>query len=348
MASQDWFDKDFYVILGVPPDADAATIKKTYRKRARTMHPDQNAGDASAEARFKEIGEAYSVLSDPEQRQQYDQIRTMARGGARFTAGGAGGGGGGFEDLFSGMFGGGAGAPGGTRVRYSTGGTGGQPGGPDLEDLLGGLFSQGGGTAYPGGSYAGYDGFGAPRGPRRGSDVQARTTIPFREAVTGSTVTLSTADGQRITTRIPAGVRDGQKIRLRGKGSPGDAGAPAGDLILTVLVEKHLVFGRDGDNLAIDLPVTFAEAALGATVSVPTLDGTPVKVKVAPGTPSGRVLRVKGRGVAHDGKTGDLLVRVQVVVPQRLTNAAREALERLQADEADVDPRADLFERAQA
>jgi len=348
MASQDWFDKDFYAILGVPPDADAATIKKTYRKRARTMHPDQNAGDASAEARFKEIGEAYSVLSDPEQRQQYDQIRTMARGGARFTAGGAGGGGGGFEDLFSGMFGGGAGGPGGTRVRYSTGGTGGQPGGPDLEDLLGGLFSQGGGTAYPGGSYAGYDGFGAPRGPRRGSDVQARTTIPFREAVTGSTVTLSPADGQRITTRIPAGVRDGQKIRLRGKGSPGDAGAPAGDLILTVLVEKHLVFGRDGDNLAIDLPVTFAEAALGATVSVPTLDGTPVKVKVAPGTPSGRVLRVKGRGVAHDGKTGDLLVRVQVVVPQRLTNAAREALERLQADEADVDPRADLFERAQA
>jgi len=348
MASQDWFDKDFYAILGVPPDADAATIKKTYRKKARTMHPDQNAGDASAEARFKEIGEAYSVLSDPEQRQQYDQIRTMARGGARFTAGGAGAGGGGFEDLFSGMFGGGAGGPGGTRVRYSTGGSGGQPGGPDLEDLLGGLFSQGGGTAYPGGSYAGYDGFGAPRGPRRGSDVQARTTIPFREAVTGSTVTLSTADGQRITTRIPAGVRDGQKIRLRGKGSPGDAGAPAGDLILTVLVEKHLVFGRDGDNLAIDLPVTFAEAALGATVSVPTLDGTPVKVKVAPGTPSGRVLRVKGRGVAHDGKTGDLLVRVQVVVPQRLTNAAREALERLQADEADVDPRADLFERAQA
>jgi len=348
MASQDWFDKDFYAILGVPPDADAATIKKTYRKKARTMHPDQNAGDASAEARFKEIGEAYSVLSDPEQRQQYDQIRTMARGGARFTAGGAGGGGGGFEDLFSGMFGGGAGGPGGTRVRYSTGGTGGQPGGPDLEDLLGGLFSPGGGTAYPGGSYAGYDGFGAPRGPRRGSDVQARTTIPFREAVTGSTVTLGAADGQRITTRIPAGVRDGQKIRLRGKGSPGDAGAPAGDLILTVLVEKHLVFGRDGDNLAIDLPVTFAEAALGATVSVPTLDGTPVKVKVAPGTPSGRVLRVKGRGVAHDGKTGDLLVRVQVVVPQRLTNAAREALERLQADEADVDPRADLFERAQA
>jgi molecular chaperone DnaJ len=349
MASQDWFDKDFYAILGVPSDADEATIKKTYRKKARTMHPDQNAGDASAEARFKEIGEAYSVLSDPEQRQQYDQIRAMARGGARFTAGGGGTGGGGFEDLFSGMFGGGSGGPGGpggTRVRYST--SGGQPGAADLEDLLGGLFSQGGGTAYPGGSYAGYDGFGAPRGPRRGTDIQARTSIPFRDAVTGSTVTLSTADGQRITTRIPPGVRDGQKIRLRGKGSPGEAGAPAGDLLLTVSVEKHPVFGRDGDNLTIDLPVTFAEATLGATVSVPTLDGTPVKVRVAPGTPSGRVLRVKGRGATRDGTSGDLLAKVQVVVPQRLTDAARAAVQQLQADETGVDPRAELFERARA
>ncbi len=336
MASQDWFDKDFYAILGVPQDADAAAIKKTYRKKARTMHPDQNAGDAAAEARFKEIGEAYSVLSDPEQRQQYDQIRTMSRGGARFTAGG--GGAGGFEDLFSGMFGaGGAGGAAGPRVRYSTGGGGAQP---DLEDLLGGLFGQGGG-AYPGGGYAG-----APRGPRRGTDVQARTSIPFRDAVSGSTVTLSTADGQKITTRIPAGVRDGQKIRLRGKGSRGDTGAAAGDLILTVAVQKHPVFGRDGDDLTVDLPVTFAEAALGATVSVPTLEGSPVRVKVAPGTPSGRVLRVKGRGVARDDQAGDLLARVQVVVPQRLTEAAREAIEKLQADEAQVDPRAELFERA--
>ncbi len=341
MASQDWFDKDFYAILGVPADADAATIKKTYRKKARTMHPDQNAGDAAAEARFKEIGEAYSVLSDPEQRKQYDQIRTMSRGGARFTAGGSGADGGNFEDLFSGMFGGGQA---GTRTRYSTGGAG----QPDLEDLLGGLFGQGAGAAYPGGSFGGYDGRGATRGPRRGTDIQARTTIPFRDAVTGSTVTLTTPDGQRITTRIPAGVRDGQKIRLRGKGSPGDAGATAGDLMLTVSVEKHPVFGRDGDNLTIDLPVTFAEAALGATVSVPTLEGAPVKVKVAAGTPSGRVLRVKGRGVRRDGKSGDLLVKVQVVVPQRLTEAAREAVEKLQADESGIDPRAELFERARS
>lgn len=340
MASQDWLEKDFYAILGVPSDADDKTIKKAYRKLARQLHPDQNGGDAKAEARFKEIGEAYSVLADAEQRQQYDQIRAMTRGGARFTSGPGGAAGGGFEDVFSGMFGGGAG----TRTRYTTSGGASEA---DLQDLLSGLFAQQGSGTYPGGPY-GYDTFGAPRGPRKGPDIQARTTLSFRDAVAGSTVTLEDADGQRITTRIPPGVRDGQKIRLRGKGVRGDAGAEAGDMILTVTVQKHPVFGRDGDNLTVDLPVTFAEAALGATVSVPTLDGTPVKVKIAPGTPSGRVLRVKGRGVKRGDKNGDLLAKVQVVVPQRLTDAAREALEKLQADEATADPRADLFERARA
>ena len=334
MASQDWFEKDFYAILGVPQDADAAQVKKAYRKLARKHHPDQNPGDAAAEQRFKDIGEANSVLSDPEQRREYDAIRQMARGGARFTAGGPGGAAaGGFEDVFSSMFGGG-GAGGGTRVRYSTGGAG----QPNLEDILGGMFGGGAGPAY--------GGFGAPAGPRKGADLAARTTLSFRDAVGGSTVTLGTSDGGHITTRIPAGVKDGQKIRLRGKGQPGDSGAPAGDLILTVAVDKHPVFGRDGDNLTVDLPVTFAEAALGATVAVPTLDGTPVRVKVAPGTPSGRVLRVKGRGVAGRHGTGDLLARVTVVVPQRLTDTARTAVEALQAEEAGVDPRAGLFEQA--
>jgi molecular chaperone DnaJ len=340
MASQDWLDKDFYAILGVSSDADAATIKKTYRKLARKLHPDQNAGDTAAEAKFKEIGEAYSVLSDPEQRQQYDQLRAMTRGGARFTAGGSGSAGG-FEDIFSGMFSGGN-----TRTRYSTSNSSAND--PDMQDLLANLFGQAGGS-YPGGStYGGYDTFGAPRGPRKGADVQARTNLSFRDAVAGQTVTLEAADGQRITTRIPPGVRDGQKIRLRGKGARGDAGAEPGDLILTVTVEKHPVFGRDGDNLTVDLPVTFPEAALGATVSVPTLDGTPVRVKIAPGTPSGRVLRVKGRGVKRGDKSGDLLAKVQVVVPQRLTDAGREALEAMQADEVGQDPRAELFERARA
>jgi len=345
MASQDWFEKDFYAILGVPQDADAAAIKKAYRKLARKHHPDQNAGDTAAEQRFKDIGEAHAVLGDPKQREEYDAIRQMAHGGARFRAGGPGGAGG-FEDVFS-AFGGG----GGQRVRFSTGGAGaGGAGQPDLDDLLAQMFggaATGAGARGTGARGADpFTGFGAPRGPRPGADVQARTTLSFRDAVEGATVTLTTAEGRRIQTRIPAGVKDGQKIRLRGKGGEGDPGAPKGDLILTVAVERHPVFGRDGDDLTVDLPVTFAEAALGATVAVPTLDGTPVRVKVAQGTPSGRVLRVKGRGVAGRHGTGDLLARVTVVVPQRLTDTARTAVEALRAEEADVDPRAGLFEQA--
>ncbi len=348
MASQDWFEKDFYAILGVPKDADQAAVKKAYRKLARKHHPDQNAGDAASEQRFKDIGEANAVLSDPKQREEYDAIRQMAHGGARFRAGGPGGSGG-FEDVFSAFGGGGGGGGGGgQRVRFSTGGQGGA-GQPDLDDLLAQMFGGGAAGGAPGGGPRGADpfsGFGAPRGPRAGADVQARTSLSFRDAVEGATVTLQTAQGRRITTKVPAGVKDGQKIRLRGTGAEGDPGAPKGDLILSITVDKHPVFGRDGDNLTVDLPVTFAEAALGATVSVPTLDGTPVRVKVAAGTPSGRVLRVKGRGVQGRHGTGDLLARVNVVVPQRLTEAARTAVEALRAEEQDVDPRAALFEQA--
>ncbi len=345
MASQDWFEKDFYAILGVPQDADDAAIKKAYRKLARKLHPDQNPGDHAAEQRFKDVGEAYAVLSDSEQRHEYDAVRQMARGGARFTAGGPGGGNGGFEDIFS-AFGGGGGRGG--NVRFSTGGTGfrgsgGAGGQADLNDILSQMF--GGGGAYAG-SEDPFGGYGAPAGPRKGQDVTARTTLSFRDAVEGSTVTLQAPHGRSITTRIPAGVRDGQRIRLRGKGEPGDSGAPAGDLILTVTVDKHPVFGRDGDNLTVDLPVTFAEAALGATVGVPTLDGKSVRVKVAPGTPSGRVLRVKGRGIATKTHTGDLLARVSVVVPQRLSDEARTAAEALRKQEDGIDPRAELFARA--
>lgn len=335
MASQDWFEKDFYAILGVDADADDKQIKSTYRKLAREWHPDAKPGDTAAEKRFKEIGEAYAVLSDPEQRQQYDAVRAMSRGGARFTAGGPGGSGGaGFEDVFAQMFGGGGG--GGTR--FSTSGGGAQ--GINLEDLLGGGFG--------GGQYAGGSPFQATRGPRPGRNVEARTTIDFVQAASGDTVTLQTPEGGRVTTRIPAGVKDGQKIRLRGKGMPGDPGAPHGDLMLVVTVRPHPVFGRDGNDLTLDLPVTFAEATLGATVTVPTLDGGTVRVKVAPGTPSGRVLRVKGRGIQAKSGTGDLLAKVSIVVPQRLSDAAREAVETLAAEEDGTDPRADLIQRAHA
>ncbi|NHA68862.1 DnaJ C-terminal domain-containing protein [Phycicoccus flavus] len=344
MASQDWFQKDFYAILGVPKDADATTIKKAYRRLAKQYHPDRNAGDAAAEQRFKDVGEANAVLSDPTQRQEYDAVRSMAGGGARFRAGAGGGGGGtgGFEDIFS-AFGGAGG--GGTRVRFQQPGSGHAGGQEDINDLLAQMFG-GAAAGGRGGDPFGGAGYGAPRGPRPGADVQARTTLPFRDAVEGSTVTLTTADGGRVTAKIPAGVRDGQRIRLRGKGREGDPGAARGDLILTVSVDRHPVFGRSGDDLTLDLPVTFAEAALGATVRVPTLDGSSVRVKVSPGTPSGRVLRVRGRGVPAGGGAGDLLAKVQVLVPQRLTDEARQAVETLRDADGDSDPRAGLFEQA--
>ncbi|QGQ20491.1 DnaJ domain-containing protein [Cellulomonas sp. JZ18] len=330
MTGQDWLEKDFYAVLGVPKDADAAAIKKAYRKLARQLHPDQNPGDAAAEARFKDIGEAYAVLSDPEQRQQYDQLRAMA-GGARFRAGAGGpggpGGAAGFEDLFGGMFGGGANGPAG-RVRYSTGGAG----GGGFEDILGGLFGGGAG------------GFGA-RGPQPGVELTATTTLPFRTAAEGSTISLD-VEGRVVNARIPAGVRDGQKIRLRGKGRPGDPGAPAGDLVITVHVEPHPVFSLEGDNLRVTVPVAFDEAALGATIDVPTLDGSSVRVKIPAGTPSGRTLRVKGRGITTSRGTGDLLVTVQVVVPQKLSPAAREAVQAFGIATSGEDVRAGLMAEA--
>lgn len=328
MASQDWFDRDFYKSLGVASDATDADIKKSYRKLAKDLHPDKNPGDAKAEQRFKEISEAYSVLSDPDQRKEYDAVRAMAHGRARFTAG-SGPTGGFSDDVFSGFFSRQSG-------RQSPGGFGGQGGNISVEDLLSGMFTGGGGAA----------GFGqAP--PRTGTDVEATTTLTFRQAVEGDTVSLRRGDGSTITTRVPAGVKDGQKIRLRGKGNSGPAGN--GDLILTVAVQPHPLFGRSGDDLTVTVPVTFAEAALGAQIAVPTFDGSTVTLKLAPGTPSGRVLRVKGKGVTRkDGSAGDLLVSLSVAVPQKLDGAAREAVEAYAAATAGDDPRAGLLEQARS
>lgn len=325
MASQDWFDKDFYQVLGVSKDASNADIKKAYRKLARKYHPDQNPGDAAAEAKFKDISEASSVLSDAEQRKEYDAIRAMGSG-ARFTAPG-GAGAGGFEDVFGGMFGG----QGGNTRSYQQGG--------EYDDLLSGLFG-GGRFGQPTG---GYRGFG---GPTPGRDMTASTTLDFITATKGEQITLQTAEGKPITVRIPAGVADGQKIRLRGKGHPSPDGGPGGDLILTVHVRKHPVFERDGLNLRVTVPVTFTEAALGATIQVPTLGGDPVKLRVAPGTPSGRVLRVKGRGVESSKGTGDLLAVVQIAVPSHLSKDAEEKLKAFAAELPDENPRDELITKA--
>jgi molecular chaperone DnaJ len=328
MASQDWFDKDFYAVLGVSKGVSDSELKKTYRKLARQHHPDSNAGDAKAEARFKEISEAYSVLSDPEQRTEYDQLRAMGSG-ARFTSGG-GGQQGGFDDVFGSMFNNGGGG-------RRAGGF--QQGG--FEDLLGGMFGGGG----FGSSSGGFRGSG---GPTRGQDLTASTTLDFITAINGDTITLQPQGGKSIRVKIPAGVSDGQKIRLKGKGRPSQDGGESGDLVLTVTVRKHPVFERDGLNLRVDVPVTFVEATLGATVEVPTLGGDPVRLRVAPGTPSGRVLRVKGRGVTTPKGTGDLLATVEVAVPSHLTEAAKKHLEEFAKAMPDENPRADLIEKAGA
>jgi len=321
MASQDWFDKDFYKTLGVSKNVSDADLKKTYRKLARKYHPDSNPGDAAAEAKFKEISEAYSVLSDAEQRREYDEIRAMGSG-ARFTA--PGGSAGGFEDVFS---------------RFGQGGRQ-----ADFEDIFS-MFNQGGsfGSGRFGQSSGGFRGFG---GPQKGADVTARTTIDFVTAAQGETITLQAEDGKPFKIKVPAGVADGQKIRLRGRGRPSPDGGEAGDIVVQVSVRPHPVFTRDGLNLRLTVPVTFTEATLGATIEVPTLGGDTVKLRVAPGTPSGRVLRVKGRGIQSSKGTGDLLAELQVAVPSHLDDAAREALERFHELEPKENPRAEMMAKA--
>ena len=386
MSTKDYIEKDYYKALGVTKDASAAEIKKTYRKLAQQLHPDKNPGDAAAESRFKEVSEAYDVLSDVEKRKEYDEARTLfaGGGGGGFPPGGFGGGGrsGGRSPSFdmSDLFGGAA--PG---------------GGSNLGDLFDGLFGQNSGASRSGRSTS--------AGPRRGQDVNAEMSLDFEEAVRGTTLPLklsspgvcdtchgngarpgtnprpcptcggtgsttsnqggfgfsepcrdcrgsgqlvddpcpecrgsgSTTKTRTITVRIPTGIRDGSRIRVTGKGSPGANGGPAGDLYVTVHVRPHALFGRTGDDLTLTVPLTFVEATLGTTLRVPTMDGS-VALKVAPGTPTGRTLRVRGRGVAVKSRPGDLLVTVEVAVPQQVGAEAREALEAFAAAQPD-DPR---------
>ncbi|MER8024718.1 DnaJ C-terminal domain-containing protein [Glutamicibacter protophormiae] len=321
MASQDWIDKDFYAILGVSKDATDADIKKAYRKLARKYHPDTNAGDATAEQKFKDITEANSVLSDKEEREQYDAIRAMGSG-ARFSAGGPGGapgGGAGFEDIFSNLFGGGGG---GARQR------GGQP---DFSDLFGGA-----------GGFGGFGGQSAP--PRKGADRTANTSISFAGSINGTKIGLREPSGEVIDVRIPAGIKDGQSVRVRGRGQAGAAGN--GDLIVKVKVTEHPFFKREDNNIRVHVPVTFDEAALGAKIHVPTLDGEQVAVKVPAGSNSGRTLRLKGRGVKTSKATGDLLIVLDVVIPQNLSEAAKKAVEDFAAATQDEDPRTGLAAKA--
>jgi molecular chaperone DnaJ len=366
-ASREWFEKDYYKVLGVAEDATERDIQRAYRKLAKQFHPDANPGDKAAEEKFKEANTAHDVLSDPEKRKEYDEIRRLGPM-ATFGAGGAGGGG----------------APG--------GGFGGNFRMDDLGDLLGGLFGRGGrgrGRAAAG-----------PAGAIKGDDLEAELHLDFDAAVRGVTTTVNVVSdvtcstchgtgaapgtspvicpvcagrgvvddnqgffsfstpcracrgtGMRVETpcptchgtgverrprnvkvRVPAGVQDGQRIRVAGRGAAGHNGGPAGDLYVVCRVGQHELFGRRGRDLTLTVPITYAEAALGATVTVPTLAKS-VTLKVPAGTRSGRTFRVRGKGVAGNGSgsAGDLLVTVEVAVPEHLSEAEREAVEKLAA-----------------
>ena len=298
---QEWLQKDYYRVLGVSSDAPQDEITKAYRSLARRLHPDRNPDDARAEERFKEVSAAYDVIGDADKRQQYDEIRRLAASGNPFGAPG----------------------PGGSHSFQFSGADG-------LGDLLADLFGGGGAP------------FGAPGGanrPQRGPDHQAQISLSFSEAVNG--VAREVGSGQRsdrpsTKVRIPAGVADGQRIRLRGKGGAGANGGPPGDLFVIVRAGEHPLFGRDGEHLTLTVPVSFSEAALGARIAVPTFEGEPVTLRLPSGTRSGRTLRVRGRGVKTDRGTGDLLVTVDIVVPKKLNAAQRRALESF--DEATKGP----------
>ena len=331
MSGEDWLQKDFYKVLGVSKDADEATIKKAYRKLARTWHPDQNKGNPEAEERFKEIGEAYTVLSNPEQRQQYDAIRAMGAGGFRGGAGGAGASGVNFEDIF-GAFGGGNGG----NVRFSTSGSG---AGFNLDDILGAFGGFGGGSSRGSSPYQ--------QAPQKGEDLHASTRITLKQSLGGVNIKLAVS-GKPMTVKVPKGIKDGQSVRLRGKGKASINGGSAGDLIVTIHVEEDPVYSREGNDLRMTLPVTFAEATLGAKVEVPLIDGSTVTVKVPAGSDSGRTLRLKGRGVATKKDTGDLLATISVVVPKDLTPEQLDSIKSL-ADSLDQsDPRAELMKKVSA
>ena len=347
--------KDLYEILGVPKTASAEEIKKAYRKLARQYHPDRNPGDTAAEERFKEIQGAYDVLSDPEKRKQYDQL------GSRTFQGGPGGGGfqwsgdlGDLGDLFGGLFGrmGGGGASTRARPRAERGADVGVTVNLSFEDSLKGLTTKipvelevpcatcGGSGAEPGTTPTI-----CPVCRGRGVTLEDEGVFAFsrpcpRCGGNGTVIEkpCRTCKGsgrqrrtKRYTVKIPAGVKDGTQIRLKGKGEPGLAGGPAGDLVVTTRVAASPLFERRGSDLVIEVPVTYAEAALGAEVEVPTPDGR-IALKVPAGTQDGKLLRMRGQGAPklNGGGKGDLLARVRVVVPTKLTKAEREAIEALQ------------------
>jgi DnaJ-class molecular chaperone len=288
-AERDWFEKDFYKVLGIAESATDKEITRAYRKLAKELHPDTNPGK---EEQFKDVSAAYDVLGDPEKRKEYDQVRKMGPVGGGFGGGPRGG------------------------QQYSNVDFGDFGDVNDLGDIFGGLF-------------------GGPRRQRqqRGGDIEAQLKIAFRDAVMGQTTSIQLSGNgapRTVNVRIPAGVVDKQRIRLKGKGFPGANGGPAGDLYIDVHVLPDTRFAMKGRNLTTTVSVKMSAAILGTTVEVPTLDES-VTLKVPAGTQPGTVMRVKGRGVPAAGKhpVGDLLVTVGVELPKKLNKKQRDLVEEL-------------------
>ena len=287
--------QDPYQELGVSRQASADEIKKAFRKLAKQLHPDKNPGDKAAEERFKRISAAFDLLGDDDKRKKFDRGEIDADG--RETMRGYAGG-----DPFGGQ--------GGFR-----GGPGGQAGasfeGVDLNDILGEMFGA------RGGQRGGFGGFrGEPPPPQRGADVRAQLEIDLEDAIQGARKRISFSDGRTIDVTIPKGAAEGQVLRLKGQGSPGRAGA--GDALIELVIRPHPIFRREGDNLVMDLPVSVPDAVLGAKIEAPTPEG-PVTLTVPKGSNAGSTLRLKGRGLAHakGGGRGDLMARLQIVLPDK-------------------------------
>ncbi len=381
MSTKDWLEKDYYKVLGVAKDAKPDEIKKAFRKLARENHPDQNQNNPEAEKRFKNISEANSVLSDDKKRKEYDEARSLFGGGGfRFpgggqgpsmedlfrNAGGQGAAGGNISDLFGNLFGG-------TSTRRTSTNRGPRRGQDiegeatiDFNDAVAGVTVTM--QTVSDDACGACSGTGAKSGtlPKvcptcQGSGMETSTTggvfavsEPCHECrgrglIVEEPCPVCGGSGRGRSTksmqvRIPAGVTDGQRIRIKGKGGAGENSGAPGDLYVLVRVRPHKLFGRKGDNLTLTVPVTFTEAALGADVSVPTLNGQRVTLKIGPGTPNGRTFRVRGKGVNKpDGSNGDLLVTIDVQVPNTLNDTAKEALESFAAALGDSDPRSSLY-----
>ena len=311
--------KDLYQILGVDRSASDADIKSAYRRLAKELHPDRNQGDQKIADRFKEVSSAYAILGDKEKRAKYDrgEIDESGQERAPYGAGaGAGTGAGGFSGGRRGAYGG---AGFGSDRGFGSGFAGSTfdetVGGEDVEDLFADLFGFSRGRTYQG-----------RQQPKKGADQTYRLSVSFGDAARGATKRVTLTTGRTLDVKIPAGVTDGQQIRLTGQGKPGVHGGPAGDALVRVEVADHPYFERDDKDVILDLPIRIDEAGRAAKIKVPTLDG-PVTVTVPKGSSSGRKLRLKGKGIGKEGERGDQYVVLKIVLPDEPDAALEDAID---------------------